>query len=325
MSKSDETASGGELGAQSTASVYDFLHNDSRRIGSYLAQLDDNGLMTEVRRGEQASKNTKRGFSIGGQVLGTGGNLEWTPKEGGGESAERVYDPFWANARHLLDALHENGMIHRGLEGASIGGMVLVTGSMEVMDLGLLKEMWKLPTLRQLVIDGATKKAQAKAEASGAPQPNRQARRAQGKGPQPAVPKSQEEQSANLMLEMMPVLPHSLNLILSALGGKVWANLREEHLVGTGSDLVLKHGRSVPGQWHLLGILDARPDLGGQGDQIVNSVIDFSNPALLLVDSLASQFARIASPIVRIAIGRPGSHYGITPLLIFREVGHAGI
>lgn len=151
MSKSGETASGEAQGEQSTASVYDFLYNDSHRVGSYLAQLDENGLLTEVRQGESVVKKAKRGFSVSGQVLGSGGGIEWTPKEGGGESSERVYDPFWANARELLDALDAEGMVRRDLSTAPIGSMVLISGHMSIVDLALFKALWSLPAIQKLM------------------------------------------------------------------------------------------------------------------------------------------------------------------------------
>lgn len=304
---------------QSTDSVFDFLYNDSRRVGSYLAQMDANGLLTEIRKGEAITKGAKRGFNVGGSFLGTGGNLEITPKEGGGESFERVYDPFWTNARALLDALDERQMIHRDLTSTPIGGVVLVSGRLKVIDLGLIKGMWQLPTFRKLMLKGM--KIGVEVAAQGA---SRQVQRAQDR--RKAEPElSIEEDTANLMLEIMPILPHSLNVTVSDARGQVWATLKEEHIVGSGSDLVLKHGVSVPGDWHMLGILDAKPDLGGQADIESNGLIDFTDPRRLFSNSMASQIADIASPVVRMAVGRPASHYAATALMIFREVGQAGI
>jgi hypothetical protein len=328
MSKSGKTASGAAQGEQSTGSVYDFLYNDSRRVGSYLAQLDENGMLTEIRQGEQVSKGSKRGFNLTGSVLGTGGGLEVTPKEGGAESSERVYDPFWANALYLMDTLDERGMIHRDLGTAPIGGIVLISGEMSVIDLGLLKEMWALPGIRKLMLKGvglqdlSTKQGAPKSTQGG---PNRHDRRAADKQTGQRMPASDDTDNAVLMLELMPVLPHSMNVLVFDGQRDTWANLKEEHLIGNGSDLVLKHGVLVPGRWQILGVLDAQPDEGGQGDVAANSRVDFTDPGRQKFSSLAGQMAVIMSPIVRIMLGRAGSHYGVTPLLIFREVGHAGI
>lgn len=143
----------------------------------------------------------------------------------------------------------------------------------------------------------------------------------------PVAPKAKTELQENtaLMLEMLPVLPHSLNVIVAGPEAASWAALKEEHLIGSGSDLILKHGVSIPGDWQMLGILDAQPDPGGQADIDANSHIDFADLTHSESHSLVEQLARIMSPIVRVLLGRPGSHYGVTPLLIFREVGHTGI
>lgn len=314
-------ASDVEQGGQSTASVFDFLYNDSRRVGSYLAQLDENGLLTEIRRGDQSSKRGKRGFTVGMQVMGTGGSVERAPEEAGSESSERVYDPFWANARELLDALDDHGMIQRDLSAAPIGGVVLLSGQMRVIDLSLVKALWELPGIRKMVMRGAQPKS-----SDGQPALNRQDRRAQ-EAKQRSAPagKTSMEESMELMLEMLPVLPHTLSVIVGGTNGVSWATLREEHLIGTGSDLILKHGVVIPGEWQMLGILDARPDQGGQGDVEANNAINFADPDRLGAHSLVGQLAGVMSPIFRILLGRPGTHFGITPVMIFRQVGHAGI
>lgn len=144
-----------EQGEQNTGSVFDFLYNDSRRVSSYLAQMDDNGLLTGITQSENVTKNAKRGVNLSANILGNGGGIEITPKEGGSEASERVYDPFWANARYLLDVLDERKMIHRDLASAPIGSIVLISGKMSVVDLGLLKEVWALPRIRKLMLANA--------------------------------------------------------------------------------------------------------------------------------------------------------------------------
>lgn len=81
----------------------------------------------------------------------------------------------------------------------------------------------------------------------------------------------------------------------------------------------------MPGTWQILGVLDAQPDLGGQADMLKNNDIDFSDPMRMFFDSLTGQLADILSPLIRIMLSRPASHYGVTPLVIFREVGREGI
>ncbi|MDT0577183.1 hypothetical protein RM533_13565, partial [Croceicoccus sp. F390] len=244
-----------EQGEAAPDSVFDFLYHDSRRVGSFLSQLDQNGLLKEIKQSEHAVKGTSRGFSfqVGGNLpLAGGGNLglEMTPKEGGGQALERVYDPFWANARELLDALDGNGLISRDITSTHLGGIVLMSGSLNLIDLGMLKAMWELPTVKRKMLEGASEDEPE--------QGNRQERRLRGRQGRNA-PKAINE-DAQLMLEILPILPHSINIIMGGSGSSSWASLDANHMVGSSSDLLLKHGNAIPGKWHMLGILDAKPD-----------------------------------------------------------------
>jgi hypothetical protein len=68
MSKNEEKALEKELDALENDSVFDFLYCDSGRIGSFLAQFDDSGLLEKVIQRESASRGVKRGLelSVGG-------------------------------------------------------------------------------------------------------------------------------------------------------------------------------------------------------------------------------------------------------------------
>lgn len=312
MSKSAKKVSDAALEERGTASVFDFLYNDGRRVGSLLAQMDDNGLLTEIRHGEKVTRDAVRGGSISGSVFGTGGGIQVTPKAGGEESSERVYDPFWSNARELLDALDDNDLIMRDLKNAGLGSIILLSGEMRITDLTLLRSLWGLQSVRKLMRTGLERNGVIDRSES------RQARRAKGRQKTDTeVPLPPEQE---MLLEMLPVLPHSLTVTVGGNTYSGWGNLREEFLVATGADIVMKHGETIPGEWSMLGVLDAQPDEGGQGDVDANNLVDFTDASRLIDHSLVGQFGSIMSPIFRILLGRPGTHYGVTPLLIFREI-----
>ena len=317
MSKSEEKALKKAQDEPETNSVFDFLYHDSRRVGSLLAQFDQNGLLKEIKQSEHASKGTGRGFSFSGGAstpLTGGGHLgiEVSPKEGGGESLERIYDPFWANAREFLNVLEDNNLILRDVESAGLGSIVLISGSMGIIDLGMLKSMWSLPTVQRKIHEGAT-------EGNDEPEPaNRKERLAQERRNKNKS-KPELDDDTQLLIEMMPTFPHSLNAMISGEGMSAWATLSEEFFVGHGSDIILKHGLSIPGQWHMLGILDAQPDLGDL-DSTIAAADNFQ--ADYFSQSVIGNFAGVMAPIVRALLGRPASSYGMTPLLIFREVSN---
>ena len=308
MSTSDVPVSPEEHDEPADASVFDFLYHDSRRVGSFLAQLDQNGLLKEIKQTDKVTKDGKRGFSLtlGGNAPLIGGGtvgLQRTPKESGAETLERVYDPFWANARELLDGLEANGLIGRDLINARIGSVVLVSGTMTILDLGMVQALWALPSIQRAVHAGAQDEADVPA--------NRQGRRANARNQPPPVPINNDAQT---LLEVLPTLPHSVNVTIASEDGTTWGGLKEEYFVGTGSDLVLKHGLTIPGEWHMLGVLDAQPDLGSVEDA------DGDDPAYILFNSVVGQIAKLLSPIIRVMLGRPPTSFGVTPLLIFRDV-----
>lgn len=313
MSKNDVTASQEEQGGAGPDSVFDFLYHDSRRIGSFLSQFDNNGLLTAINQGESASRNARRGWSVelGGDVpllAGAKVAVERAPGEGGSETFERSYDPFWTNAVAFLDILTERGMIMPQLENANLGQFVLVRGWLSILDLAVFKHAWELKTVQQAIRAGAQNNS---SEVSG----NRQERRAQARQQNaPRMPRDED-----MTMELMTILPHTVHATIMTEYETVWANLRDEFMVTPSSEILLTHGASLPGEWAMLGVLSARPDFGAQEHQTRMAELGSALPPGVL-NSAIGQLMATFSPLIRTALGRPMGAYAVTPLLIFREV-----
>jgi hypothetical protein len=199
-------------------------------------------------------------------------------------------------------------MIIRDLGKARIGQFVLVTGSLAAFDLGILKEAWKLPAVKDIV----TKEA-AKQNAITAPAGTREERRKQRYQEKPSL--SPETDAA---FELMKIMPHTVQATIRGHEGwVVWSSLREDSLVIAGSELLLKHGVGVAGEWNMLGILDALPN---EGETSINEYILDQILAGVSLGALAGQVVGNLAPSVRMLLGRPTGAHGMTPLLIFREV-----
>lgn len=311
MSKSVAKASGEEQGAPESASVYDFLYHDSRRIGSFLAQFDENGLLTGLKRGESVTKGASRGFRLGvgaSSPMFGGGNIdiERGPGEAGEENLERAYDPHWANAREFLDALTERHMIQRNITEARIGQFVLVSGSLIIADLKMLKSFWPLPMVQKAMSTAAV--------ANSTPEPtgNRQQRLSQ-QSQQRRQPKGPSDE-IKIVMEVLPHLPHSGQMHIVNEDFAVWGSAAEGAMISDMSDLVLMHGAKVAGTWNMLGILDALPYEPNQALTPVEMV-----RSGMTSDSIAKA-ALSLGPYIRTAMGRPLLSYGMTPLLVFRTV-----
>jgi hypothetical protein len=307
MSKTESAASEQEQEGLESDSVFDFLYHDVRRVGSFLAQFDDAGHLQQVTQSDGATRGSKRGWkaAAGGSLPGVGSanvSVERAPEKGGFEASERVYDPLWTNARTLLDFLSERDMLKRTLVNASIGQFVLVSGSLLILDLPMLKNAWASPVIQKLMRDGVAEQS--------APAGNRQQRRAQGATASITTKTSQIE----LVVAILSMMPHVLQCRLLSQDVNVWCTLNEEFIVGKASDLTLKHGTLLQGEWQMLGILDAYPDDASRTNADLQAVI--SAIAATPVGQLSTQFA----PVAQTMLGRPGEAHGVTPLLIFRDV-----
>ncbi len=288
MSKSDDKVSGEAEDEQKNDSVFDYLYCDTPRIGSFLAQFDNAGHLKEITESESASKGTSRGlkFGVGASYLGTGGNLNFdrSPGEHGAEATQRVYDPLWLNARAFMDYLETANLICRDITNARLGQFVIASGSLSVLDTTLLTPLWKSNILKR----GIDKWA---------------------KSPEGMKNKDYKE-TAGMAMEIVPFFPHFPQCKIKGSNFVVWSTLAPEGMAGTVSDLSLKHGTEIPGEWSILGVLDAFPS------PIPTPMAFPESGTAKPFESLIKNFSNLA----RTTLGRSEDAYGMTALLLFRKI-----
>ncbi|WP_439618292.1 DUF6414 family protein [Shinella sp.] len=306
-----------ELDQEDGNSVFDFLYYDSARVSSFLAQFDPSGHLTQIttteraHRGKKDSSSTQAGGSAGiikGMVTGT---LDNTSEYG--KQQNRTYDTRWANALAFLDYLTQRDFLKHDLAKSAIGDLVLYSGSLSVLDLGILKQMWNLPVVRKTIIAGAGGRPDNETGSA----LNRKHRR---KFEKVAGPQKSASSEAEIALELLSVLPHSIQAAVSAGDTSVWCTLREDSITVTPSDLFMKHGMAIGERWNIVGVLDAFPD----SDTVLKDGTALESAKQFIagskLGSLAMMLGPDLAPAFRAMLGRPTSSYGFTPLLIFREV-----
>ena len=74
-------------------------------------------------------------------------------------------------------------------------------------------------------------------------------------------------------------------------------------------NLALKYGSRIPGEWYVIGVIDALPDIS---DETVSESIFPSDEIRGTMDCMLEG--------IREMIGRSETSYGMTPLVIFRKV-----
>jgi len=282
---------------QAIVSVFDFLYHDARRIASFLSQFDAAGYLKEIVLGQSVERAKQRSGiakASGGvpAVLLAGGEHSTETSASYEDKSQRIYDPVWANALSFLDLLDEKNMINKDISSANMGQFVLCSGSLSMTDLKLMERIWKLSSVQALM------------KLSQSEPGNRKQRRAKGK------PISNSTNEIDLVIDLLGVLPHTIQAKISG-NQNIWCSLTEDGMSTLPSDITLKHGTSIPGIWHVLGILDAKPEIRIDLEQ---------EPDLSDGQELAAKVMTMLGPVAQNFLGRPEDHYGITPLLIFRRV-----
>ena len=292
-------------------SVLDFLYHDSRRVGSFLAQFEVGHLqqLTQTKDGSRGKVETSEAEAKGSVGIAGGSYKGSTARSVDiAEGYSRVFDPHWANASAFLNYLSENDLIQRDISASRMGEFVLAKGYLSVLDLVMFKEAWKLPSLQRMIRAG-----------TGANQHTRNLTSAQK-----AAAKEQKDNS-EMVLDLIQIMPHAVHASLITSDDNpqmVWCPLREEYMVTPASELVLMHGVKIPGDWSILGVMNAPPDYVVDG---LNPTVDGSEPGMM--QSLVGQVSNLIAPLARVALGRPAAASAVTPILIFREVtvGQTGI
>ncbi len=308
MSTNGEPASAAAPADPAPDFILDFLYQDARRVGSFLAQFDPSGHLTGLKQSESVSEQTGGDGSVrvGGIALlgGLGGSVTRRTGISGSESSERSYDPFWTNARALLDFLEERRLVSRQLDQTSrLGQFVVTSGKLIVSDMSLLKVVWEIPELKKTLFD------------AGILQNINQAKKNNPNIGTAELASMKNEW--NLMLKMIPSLPHKLQGHLLGRSVSAWFSLDENSVVGNSTDIILKHGPLLSGDWSVLGIVDALPYdpdfLADDGRSMIQLIADTTGAG-------AGQMAIHLAGISQRAMGRPAGYYGLTPLLIYRKV-----
>jgi hypothetical protein len=288
-------------GPEKGDSVYDFLYVDARRIAVFLSQFGQYGHLTSLTRAASETSSTSGGINVVAAKLDTAASEQTTQT--------KQFDPQWLAPLSFLDQADQRGMIVRDLENARIGKLTLVSGRLAIFDLGMMRNAWEVGAIRDVIIQGAQT-----ASTDDRPPPRTHAQQRQARQERDAAAKH-----IGAGLEFIKLLPHAILGSLRTGESEVWCSLREDNLIVPASELLIKHGHVVAGDWSIVGILDAFPD-----DAIPTIETDPERfvayqTAALSLGSLWEFIATI-TPIARMTLGRPQGSFGMTPLLIFREV-----
>jgi hypothetical protein len=258
---------------QGSAEVYDFLYVDRTRISALYAQLFPQGLLTGLKTTAQQTFSDEGGVGSDIKIL----KVENKTTEGGSEGIERMFDTSWSIPLEVLARLTSLSLVRESLRGSGLGSIILADCHLRVIDFASMDNLWE-PALKILF--------------------------AVGQQPQQIIP----EASIPAITEVMKAMPHSVHAHFLANDGFLWSSLQPASLTIPTSDLTLKYGGTVSGQWKVLYILDAWPDTGEPPD-----IGEWSGGPM--IDGILT-----AMHGLRAMMGRPPGWVGVTPLMIYRSI-----
>ena len=276
----------GEPEEEKNASVFDFIYVDKRRIDLFLSQFSEYGNLTRLVRSSSVGDSS----SLKGGI----------PKivEGGTESSHRTgvekhYDTQWLAALNFLKEVQDRRMLKRELAAANIGDLIILRGALNLVNMRAFERTWS--AISDLPGQGA---------ATG----NRQQRRAtQSQQRTPAIQDSSG-------LKILASLEQPIFMLFQHENARLWSTVEQDSVIGSATDLHLKHGIAIAGNWHLIGVLDCLPGPANvTAAQIGRFCGDGGNE---FSDAIVSILREL-----RLVMGRPSDCYGITPLIIMREIG----
>lgn len=246
--------------SQNVDCIYDFIYLDSKRLTSFLAQLDDDGVLLSIKNTNKV-EDEKNSLLSAGVNMGTRASKE--SNETVSEQSERHYDSSVSVLYSAMDKLNDLGFIRKNINDTAIGQLLLCSGTITFQDIRMMRNLWD-PMMKFV------------------------ANLEQGNHKQ----KQEKQKEMELYKSIFEALPHALLMTFMSENECLWSSLEEEHLKINSDDITLKHGANFAGQWRMLGILDAKPN--GKSENTTPPAIGnpFFDGLVQVLDSIREMIGR---------------------------------
>lgn len=292
-----------EQDLQNTVSLYDFLYLDRDRIKSLIAQLNDNGVLQTLKQTNGDKSFDSSELDVGGTanaiVFKAKGKAAIKLGEESNESLELTHDATWSLPLQLLDLLAEKNLITIGSSDSRLGSLSLISGNIVVFDVTTMKK--SLPFFANYM------ELQKRNIAKTLPPKAKKSKKTPHDINELEV---SDGMTVGVISNFLDIIPTSVQMELyDDHGNKSWMTLNPEWLTINATDLALKYGSTLPGQWHVLGIIDAIPESLNNSSKFTHEETNEMKSGIYgMIDELKN------------LLGRSDSQYGITPILMFRAI-----
>ncbi|MDE1492578.1 DUF6414 family protein [Xenorhabdus bovienii] len=294
--------------SQGTGFLYDFLYLDKERVYSTIAQLNNSGVLKTLKQTNGEKNSDTSELDVTGEasvmLLKAKGKAKKRLTEELNESLEFTHDTTWTLPLQLLDLLSEKDYITQGTCDSRLGSLSILQGRIKVFDVTTLKQ--SLPLFIQFM---------SLQETSSSPILPPKVRNKNKKNQNIDDIEIGPGITFGSVDKFLSMVPDSLQIdFYENTGNESWMTLDKNNLTINASDLSMKYGSNISGEWYVLGIVDALPDCITDDFGIENHKEENAIKVGLfhMIDELKN------------FLGRSPSRYGITPLIIFRKIKQLG-
>jgi len=271
--------------------LLDFLYADHERVASFLAQIDENGLVKESERiGSKGRQSDRTGKVKIGPVEGSLGNeKDWK------QEVRFTYDPLWINSKKLID--HYNTASGTGdKSNLHCGKLVNLSGKLIAYDLSSVTGLMNSESMDDFI-------------ASGMDDDDLSNRSSKAKI-------IEKKKNASVIRHFLKSIPLGIGFMLITETDHFWFSVKKEFLSLYDLDILLKYPIHISGTWNVFGVVDALPSDHVEG---IQSVIDRQINGL--IPSMVLHMLQLTGAMVAL-FGRPLQAHGLSPLIVYREVAY---
>lgn len=263
-------------------SLYDFIYINHEALSLYNAQLDKDGLLTHQVITKSVSDQQKNQLGASAKIIS--GGLE--NQSSVSESMQSNFDASRAMPLNVIRELNRLGLIQKDIEKAKLGQIVLFSGRLQIVDYALMASLIR-PAMHMHIHEMPSKT------------------------PNDKINKKSKQAELDAFANLIEQMPKLVQFRLFDDNNSAWGTISAGNLMVHSLDFVMKHSITIPGQWHILAVLDAVPDKDDE--------TEIDSAALKYMTQMESGYVE-AFMHLRGMMGRRLEEYGVSPLAIFRKV-----
>lgn len=260
------------------SSLYDFAYVDIDKLKSYCSQLDELGLLNTITTSKSNLSDKVGKFGAGKNPII---DVSSETKTSASESLTHTFDSSEALPFKAIEMLNAQDLINYDIEQANHGQIVLISGNAKMYDFSMISSSWE--NLVKMHV--------------------RNQNMSVGKNPKNKELSTDNKMIVNMLESMPPLMSFKIK---DDCENTAWSALEKQHLIGSSYSYSLKHGTTMRGRWHILGILDATPY-----DHLISANDDYPE------DDMLSALTGMGDA-VRTLMGRKNNEFGLTPIAIWR-------